>query len=132
MRERLQRPEATLRELQHFHQRYTLEDIERDPHLEWALRYGLLETIQMVIDISCHLVSQNNLGVPATYAECIEQLYRAGYLNDESRMALLGMVGLRNILVHEYISVDRARLYALLERIGDFKRFVEQIQPLIR
>lgn len=132
MRERLQRPEATLRELQRFHQRYTLEDIERDPHLEWALRYGLLEAIQMVIDISCHLVSQNNLGVPATYSECIEQLYRAGYLNDESRMALLGMVGLRNILVHEYISVDRARLYALLERIGDFKRFVEQIQPLIR
>lgn len=43
MRERLQRPEATLRELQRFHQRYTLEDIERDPHLEWALRYGLLE-----------------------------------------------------------------------------------------
>lgn len=132
MRERLQRLEATLRELQRFHQRYTLEDIERDPHLEWALRYGLLEAIQMVIDISCHLVSRNNLGVPATYAECIEQLYRAGYLNDESRMALLGMVGLRNILVHEYISVDRARLYALLERIGDFKRFVEQIQPLIR
>ncbi len=132
MRERLQRLEGTLRELRRFRQRYTLEDIDRDPHLEWALRYGLLEAIQMVIDISCHLVSRDNLGVPATYAECIEQLYRAGYLDDPLRKTLLGMVGLRNILVHEYALVDRTRLYSLLERIDDFQRFIEQIGPYLR
>lgn len=54
----------------------------------------------MVIDISCHLVSRDQLGVPATYAECIEQLYRAGYLDEVSRKALLRMVGLRNVLVY--------------------------------
>lgn len=129
MRERLQRLEVLLRELHRFRQRYALDDIHRDPHLEWALRYGLLEAIQIVIDISCHLVSRDNLGVPASYAECIERLYRAGYLDEFSWKALLGMVGLRNLLVHEYALVDIARLYSLLERIGDFQRFIEQIGP---
>jgi len=33
------------------------------------------------------------------------------------------MVGLRNILVHEYLAVEREKLYRLLEDIGDFKEF---------
>ena len=41
------------------------------------------------------------------------------------------MVGLRNILVHEYISVDPGRLYELLERLDDFRRFAEQIRQYI-
>lgn len=127
MLERLQRLEANLRELQRFHQAYSREDVRRDPHLEWALRYGLLEAVQIVIDISCHVVSQHNLGVPATSAQCIEQLHRAGYLDDHLADTLSGMVGLRNILVHEYISVDPEQLYELLDRLDDFRQFATQI-----
>ena len=79
MQARLQQLEANVRELQRFRQTYALETINRDLHLQWALRYGLLQAIQIVIDISCHVVSRKNLGTPATYAECIELLHRAGY-----------------------------------------------------
>ncbi len=132
MLERLQRLEATTRELQRFRRTYTRADVRRDPHLEWALRYGLLEAIQIVIDISCHVVSHHNLGVPATYAECVDRLHHAGYLDDRLADVLSGMVGLRNVLVHEYISVDPERLYELLDRLDDFRRFAEQIEPYTR
>lgn len=95
MRERLQRLDVNVRELERFRQMYTTEDIRRDPHLEWALRYGLLEAIQIVIDLSCHVVSEKNLGVPATYAECVDLLRRARLLDDELADAVSGMVGLR-------------------------------------
>jgi uncharacterized protein YutE (UPF0331/DUF86 family) len=34
---------------------------------EWSLWYGLLESIQIVIDISCHIVGKFNLGNPYSY-----------------------------------------------------------------
>jgi uncharacterized protein YutE (UPF0331/DUF86 family) len=132
MRERLQRLETNVRELKRFREVYTLEDVRRDPHLQWALRYGLLEAIQIVIDVSCHVVSQQNLGVPATYADCIELLHRARYLDDALASVLSGMVGLRNILVHEYISVGLEQLYELLDRLHDFRQFAEQIESRIQ
>ena len=41
------------------------------------------------------------------------------------------MVGLRNILVHEYITVDINKLYGLLDNIKDFKEFVNKIKDLV-
>jgi uncharacterized protein YutE (UPF0331/DUF86 family) len=57
-------------------------------------------------------------------------LRQARILNDHLADVISGMVGLRNIL-HEYISVDPGRLYELLERLDDFRRFAEQIRQYI-
>ncbi len=131
MRERLLRLEVNVRELARFRQMYTSEDVRREPHLEWALRYGLLEAVQIVIDLSCHIASEKSLGAPATYAECVDLLSRAGLVSGDVAKAVSGMVGLRNILVHEYISVDLNRLYDLLDHLDDFRTFAEQIRPYV-
>ena len=46
MLERLQKLEENLLHLRRFRETYSEEDVRRDRHLEWALRYGLLEAIQ--------------------------------------------------------------------------------------
>jgi uncharacterized protein YutE (UPF0331/DUF86 family) len=40
---------------------------------------------------------------------------------------LTAMAGLRNILVHEYVSIDIDRLHKLLETLNDFERFARAI-----
>lgn len=130
MRERLLRLEVNVRELARFCQMYTREDVRREPHLEWALRYGLLEAIQIVIDLSCHIASARNLDASATDAERVELLSRAGLVSGDVAKTVAGMVGLRNILVHEYISVDRSRLYDLLERLNDFACLPNKFGPM--
>lgn len=122
------RLETHVRELQRFRERYASDDVRQDAHLDWALRYGLFEAIQIVIDISCHVVNRHYLGAPASYAECVDLLRRAGYLDEDLAGAVSRMVGLRNILVHEYVRVDPERLYELLSRLDDFQRFVERIR----
>lgn len=62
MHERLQKLENNVAELKEIKKSYTISDIKNDKKKEWALRYGLLESVQIVIDISCHLVVKNNLG----------------------------------------------------------------------
>lgn len=128
MHERLKQLEKNVAELKKIKDRHQEEDIQKDIQKEWALRYGLLESIQIVIDISCHLVVHQNLGNADTYAECIELLYRFDYLDESLKKRLIKMTGLRNILVHEYVKIDAGRLYHLLHQLDDFKAFAMSIK----
>src|SRR3990172_12699318 len=115
---RLQLLEDNVKQLAALRNRYGLHDIKADKTKEWALRYGFLESVQIVIDISCHLVSKYNLGNPASYAECIELLKKFNYIDETLASKLAGMIGLRNILAHEYVTVEAEKLYALLDNLG--------------
>ena len=105
----------------------TLEELRSDPlstrRSQWALRYGLMESIQIVIDLACEIVAKRSLGSPSTYRECIELLAQFGLLEQSLAETLQKMVGLRNLLVHDYDEVDINRLTPLLERLDDFKAF---------
>lgn len=131
MLERLNQLEINVAELEKFKSRYSIEDIENDIQKEWILRYGLLESIQIVIDISCHLSNKFNLGNPQTYSECIELLVKNDFFDRELGDKLKGMVGLRNILIHEYVSVNIGRLYSLLDYVNDFVRFAAKVKDVI-
>lgn len=131
MLERLKLLEDNINELMSLKKKYTLKEVQDDKTKEWALRYGLLETIQAVIDISCHLVSKYNLGNPASYSECIELLGKFSYIDDELTTKLMGMTGLRNLLIHEYLIIEVDKLYALLNDLGDFNIFAQKINKMV-
>ncbi|WP_457749139.1 HepT-like ribonuclease domain-containing protein [Sulfurimonas sp.] len=38
------------------------------------------------------------------------------------------MIGLRNLLIHEYTTIDTQKLYAFLNSIDDFKNFIYEIK----
>jgi uncharacterized protein YutE (UPF0331/DUF86 family) len=128
MLEKLKLLEENITQLLAFRTTTSLDDIRENRSKEWALRYGFLETIQIAIDISCHLVSKYNLGNPSTYSECVELLGKFKYIDQDLMLKLLAMVGLRNLLIHEYIVIDKEKLYALLNEIDDFKDFAQRIK----
>jgi len=131
LQERFEILEKNIAELRLFRQNNTVEDVKRQKRLEWALRYGLLESIQIVIDISCHVASDYNLGTPVTYSECIELLEKNNYLPADISERLYGMVGLRNLLIHEYHHIDVDRLYSLLNYIKDFENFITYLSNFL-
>ena len=110
---------GTLKEL------FTLEEVKQNRRYEWELRYGLFESIQILIDISCKIVNRYNLGNPQNYRECLELLERNGYIDNASHFS--SMIGLRNLLIHEYAQIDTEKLYGFLEMLDDFDDFVRQI-----
>jgi uncharacterized protein YutE (UPF0331/DUF86 family) len=125
MLKKLQRLEHNIAQLRRFRARYSPQGVMDDTHLIWALRYGLLEAIQIVIDVSCHLVTRKDLGAPQTYAECVALLREHGYLSPTLATKVRAMVGLRNILVHEYVRVDVTQLFGLLDDVGDLEDFID-------
>jgi len=130
MLERLKVLEKNIIVLDNFRNKHSIEDLH-EKEIEWALRYGLFESIQIVIDLSCHIVSKYNLGNPSNYGDCIRILHRENYITSQLAQTLQSMVGLRNILVHEYISVNEDKLYSLLDFISDFKLFAESVEKYL-
>ena len=97
----------------------------------WALRYGLIASIQIVIDVACELCARRALGTPNTYRRCIELLAQTGLLPPDLATRLASMVGLRNLLVHEYDAIDESRLHAALDHLDDLRMFAASISTLL-
>ena len=118
--------------LERFRSNTTIDEIKKDLKKQWILRYGLFECIQVVIDISCHLVAQYNLGNPKTYVECVELLNEFDYIDKRVTGNIISMIGLRNLLIHEYSNINIAKLYHLLDNLDDFSDFAHQVKGYLK
>lgn len=77
------------------------------------------------IDIAIHIVVDNNIGNPETFWEAFDILNKEKYLSDDEAKTYRNMVGLRNILSHEYLKIDKKIIYDVLQnKLIDIKKFV--------
>lgn len=129
--EKLKHLEENIKLLKEIKNTVSLDDLKLNKRYEWEVRYGLFESIQIVIDISCKISSFYNLGNPKSYKECIELLVKYEYLSLEVSKKTISMVGLRNLLVHEYVQIDDEKLYQFLNYLDDFIEFVNEVKDNI-
>ena len=122
--------EENIKTLKKIKDNYKLDDIIADKIDEWGLRYGLFESIQIIIDLACHIVAEKNLGTPKNYSECISLLISNDYLKKDLGNNIIKMVGLRNLLVHEYGIIDVKKLFEYLNYLGDMGDFVYAIKEI--
>jgi len=130
--EKLKHLEENIQTLKEIKSTVSLNDLKLNKRYEWEVRYGLFESIQIVIDISCKISAYYNLGNPKSYKECVELLLKHKYLSKEISIKVISMVGLRNLLVHEYIQIDDEKLYKFLEYLDDFILFVYEIKDTLK
>ena len=126
LRSRLKELEDTVGELESFRQQ-TFAELKESRREMWALRYGTLEAIQIVIDVACAVVSHENRGHPKTYAECLRILGREGRIDEALAERLAEAVGLRNVLVHDYLDVNDRLVFEALENLDDLRAFARQV-----
>ena len=96
-----------------------------------AERYLQL-AIQAVLDISHHIVADRNLPLPADSKSLFDLLARQKMVSRKLSVKLTAMAGFRNVLVHEYLEIDRRRVYrALTTELRDFESFVRAVTRLL-
>jgi len=125
--EKLKQLEENITILTEIKNTLTLDEIKQHKRSEWELRYGLFESIQIMIDVSCKIANNFNLGNPENYRECIELLAKFNYINKDHTKKYISMIGLRNLLIHEYAQIDSEKLYNFLDYTDDFKTFILEI-----
>jgi uncharacterized protein YutE (UPF0331/DUF86 family) len=104
----------------------------RDPLIYGNAERYLQLAIQAVLDVSHHIVADKELGLPQDSKEVFELLATHKVISRPLAKKLVPMAGFRNILVHEYLEIDRRRVYrALGAELGDFERFVKAVSRLL-
>ena len=107
----------------------SLEEFEEDLSLIWIAEKGLEILIQNLLDIGAHLLASEIRNDWDDYGEIILKLGSHGIIPRDFSEKIQGMAGLRNILIHEYLRIDRAKIYDLLQnRLGDFTEFMSYVQ----
>src|SRR3989344_4419668 len=100
----------------------------RDFHLFGNTERYLQLSIQSIIDIAHLIIIDLNLKRPEDNYEAISILFEKRIISDSLDQTLTKMVGLRNILVHEYGKIDRKKVFKILTgKLQDLELFKKQI-----
>jgi len=99
-----------------------------DFHLFGNTERYLQLAIQIIIDISHLIIIDLELKRPEDNYEAVSILFENKIISEDLAQKLTKMIGLRNILVHEYGKIDRKKIYKILkEQIEDLEEFKKQI-----
>ncbi len=96
--------------------------------LRWVVLHGLQTCIQIVLDVSTHLLTATSGGTPRDYRGTIVGLGASGVITPALAAKMAPMAGLRNVLVHGYAAVD-LQIVARVphERLGEFTEFARTV-----
>jgi uncharacterized protein YutE (UPF0331/DUF86 family) len=102
---------AILRSLQN----YSLEEFLSNPEHYGSAERFLQLAIETTTDIGNHIISSLKLGEVNWYSDIDILLEEKKYITPELREKWIRMIGFRNILVHDYLEVDRKIVYSVLQ-----------------
>lgn len=98
---------------------------------DWGLRKiverSLQVMIEVMIDVAERIIARKDIVPQKTAAETMKKLRVLGIINNDE--AYIKMVRFRNLVVHNYDSIDAGILYAIVQNnLSDFKCFVDEIK----
>jgi uncharacterized protein YutE (UPF0331/DUF86 family) len=99
---------------------------------EWMVRdvfvLNLERAVQAIIDLVQHLLAANDWGLPNSSRHAVEIVAQHGIFDRDLAEVIVGMVGFRNIVVHDYRSLDDAILRAIYtHRLTDLERAAQAV-----
>ncbi len=102
-----------------FEENYTKQD---------SVILNLERASQATIDIATHIVKVKGLGLPNTSRELFDLLLENHIISSNVCKQMQGMVGFRNIAVHDYQNLNIEIVVAIVEKhLGDFEGFVREV-----
>lgn len=98
-----------------------------------AIILNLQRACEMATDVAMYVVANRKLGLPQTKKEAFEKLFDNKLITEEMCNNMKGMVGFRNIAIHEYKQIDEEIVKDVIEKhLDDIKEFVRKMINLER
>lgn len=99
---------------------------------DWKVQRIVERTLQMMIelcaDIAGHIISDDALRTPETYADTFRVLGENGILTEDQTSVMEKMAKFRNVVVHQYEAVDAEIVVLILRKhLDDFSLFSDAI-----
>jgi len=111
------------------HKNVTVEDIKKDTDLLWILERGLYLCLQNILDIFAHIASADFNENWEYYSDLADIFFNKNIINNYEKEILIKMIGFRNRLSHEYLTLDVNVLTdTVTHHLSDFNLFITKIK----
>lgn len=110
----------------------SLADEIPGPDKEWMRTdltvLNLQRAIEAALDVANHLISANGWELPRDSRHCFRIVADQGVVSAASRSVLDGMVGFRNVAVHNYRELDPQVVRGIAsDHLGDLETFASEV-----
>ena len=107
---------------------YSKEEYIKNPLLYGSCERFLHLSIECVLDIANHTISDMNYRKPENNRDVFEILYENQIIDFKLKENLCNMAGFRNILVHDYLKLNRGMVFDIvLNNLDDIRKFAKII-----
>ena len=107
---------------------YTEVEYVKDPFIYGSSERFLHLAIECTIDIGNHIISDERYRKPETNRDVFEILHENEIISLKLKESLGDMASFRNILVHDYVKIDRGMVYKIItEDLKDLKLYMKEI-----
>ncbi len=129
---RLEALDTYIAELDHYTQ-YPLSELTSDFVKCRAAQHSLLLAVQAVVDIAVHIITADYSVRVQDYRQAIESLGKVGVLPLQFAERLAPLASFRNVLAHDYLVVDPAKVYGTLTQgRADLREFGRRIAAYLQ
>ncbi len=108
-------------------------EYKRDWKTQRVVERTLHMMIELCIDIANHIISDENLRTPTSYADTFSVLMEEGIINKSLFKRLEKMAKFRNIIVHQYETVEPEIIVSILRKnLKDFEHYKKALLNIIK
>lgn len=105
------------------------EELRRNLSLHNDVLYSLLTVCQLVIDIAGELAARQGLRFE-NYTDAIRSLAETPGIPPALVRQLVPLSGFRNVLIHEYVTLDFNRVIEALDHLEPIDQLVEAVRRI--
>ena len=115
------------------YRKYSRDQIEKDVDIRGMVERYLYLSIQASIDLAEGVISFKNFRKPTTLSENFHILNEEKIISNGLREKMTKMVGLRNVLAHEYQRINYDIVYDVLQnRLENLEESINQIKKKLK
>ncbi len=125
--------ERCIRQARSYYRLSSDKPFEQDFLKQDAIAANLQRAAEQTIDLANHAIRKGKLGLPKDSRDSFDILANAGVIDAGSALKLKGMVGFRNVLVHDYRELDLRIMKDVIENsLDDLIRFTNDILAYLK
>jgi uncharacterized protein YutE (UPF0331/DUF86 family) len=132
LQKRIEKSQEYIRFLEKIKSEYSVEEFVKDKMIYGSVERFLHLSIEALIDMGNHIISNEDLGQVDSYRDIPIILFKNKYINKELKDIFIKIIGFRNILVHDYLDIDKEIVYQVLdENLSDIKSILRNYAGLL-
>ena len=108
------------------------EEFVESKEKQYSVSMIMMNLVTACIDIGTEIITIKHLGVPSSYRHVFEILLKEKIISLPLSKKMKNLVGLRNILAHEYGEINMELLYEQARELDYLEQFIEKTFPFFK